>query len=93
MIPEGLPNSFLDAVRRYGTSSNRTPAISVVDHNGKLSYTLLYGKLLSRSYRIAYALLHKIGSHKDGTSIMVEVRLFEEFLTKRNVSVFTDPLD
>lgn len=33
------------------------------------------GKLLSRSYRIAYALLHKVGSHKDGTSIMLEDRV------------------
>lgn len=75
MIPDGLPNSYLDAVRRYGTSSNKAPAVSVIDHNGKIAYTLLYGKLLSRSYRIAYALLHKVGSHKEGTSIMVEDRV------------------
>lgn len=43
--PDGLPNSFLDAVRRYGTSSNKAPAISVVDHHGKIVYTLLYGML------------------------------------------------
>lgn len=42
-IPDGLPNSFLDAVRRYGTSTNKAPAISVVDHHGKIVYTLLYG--------------------------------------------------
>ena len=42
-IPDNLPNSFLDAVRRYGTSSNKAPAVSVVDHNGKIMYTLLYG--------------------------------------------------
>lgn len=75
LIPEGLPNSFLDAVRRYGTSSNKAPAVSIADQNGKFSYTLIYGKLLSRSYRIAYALLHKVGSHKDGTSIMLEDRV------------------
>lgn len=75
LISDRLPNSFLDAVRRYGTSSNKAPAISVVDHHGKIVYTLLYGKLLSRSYRIAYALLHKVGSPKDGTSIMLEDRV------------------
>lgn len=75
LISEGLPNSFIDAVRRYGTSSNKAPAISVVDQNGKIAYTLLYGKLLTRSYRIAYALLHKVGSPKDGTSIMLEDRV------------------
>lgn len=43
-----------------------------------LLFMLFYfytGKLLSRSYRIAYALLHKVGSPKDGTSIMLEDRV------------------
>ena len=34
---------------------------TVLDPNGKLSITLSYGKLLSRSLKIAYNLLNKIG--------------------------------
>jgi acyl-CoA synthetase (AMP-forming)/AMP-acid ligase II len=34
---------------------------TVLDPNGKLSITLSYGKLWSRSLKIAYALLNKIG--------------------------------
>ena len=33
----------------------------MLDPNGKLSITLSYGKLLSRSLKIAYNLLNKIG--------------------------------
>ena len=33
------------------------------------------GKLLSRSMKLAYALLNKVGSHKEGTSIMTGDRV------------------
>ena len=33
------------------------------------------GKLMSRSVKVAYALLNKVGSHKEGTSIMAADRV------------------
>lgn len=56
-IPSGLPRSLEAAVQRYGSSSYKAPAATVLDPNGKLITTLTYGKLQSRSYKIAYALL------------------------------------
>lgn len=44
---------------RYGSASYKAPAATVLDPNGKLCVTLTYGKLLSRSYKIAYTLLNK----------------------------------
>eukprot|EP00794_Sanderia_malayensis_P017721 gene17721-19492_t len=68
VAPENLPHSFTEAMRRYGMS-NKAPAISVIDANGKILYTLLYAKLLSRSHKVSYALLNKIGNARDGTAI------------------------
>lgn len=45
--------------RRYGSASYKAAAATVLDPNGKLFITLTYGKLLSRSYKIAYTLLNK----------------------------------
>lgn len=56
-IPSGLPRSLENAVQRYGSSSYKAPAATVLDPNGKLITTLTYGKLQSRSYKIAHALL------------------------------------
>ena len=46
---------------RYGSATYKAPVATVLDPNGKLSITLSYGKLLSRSLKIAYNLLNKIG--------------------------------
>ena len=44
---------------RYGSASYKAPVATVLDPNGKLCVTLTYGKLLSRSHKIAYTLLNK----------------------------------
>lgn len=44
---------------RYGSASYKASAATVLDPNGKMCVTLTYGKLLSRSYKIAYTLLNK----------------------------------
>lgn len=50
-------NSLL--VSRYGSATYKAPVATVLDPNGKLCVTLTYGKLLSRSHKIAYTLLNK----------------------------------
>ena len=42
-IPSGLPRSLEAAVQRYGSSSYKAPAATVLDPNGKMSTTLTYG--------------------------------------------------
>lgn len=60
-IPSGLPKSLQDAVQRYGSSTYKANAITVLDQNGKPTFNLTYGKLYSRTYKIAYNLLNKVG--------------------------------
>ncbi|XP_046604654.1 disco-interacting protein 2 homolog A isoform X3 [Neodiprion virginianus] len=58
-VPSGLPRSLEAAIQRYGSASYKAPAATVLDPNGKPSVPLTYGKLLSRSHKIAYTLLNK----------------------------------
>ena len=60
-VPAGLPRNLEAAIQRYGSATYKAPVATVLDPNGKLSITLSYGKLLSRSLKIAYNLLNKIG--------------------------------
>ena len=61
IIPAGLPRNLEAAIQRYGSGTYKAPAATVLDPNGKLSLSLTYGKLLSRSHKIAYALLNRYG--------------------------------
>ncbi|XP_076171146.1 disco-interacting protein 2 isoform X4 [Ptiloglossa arizonensis] len=58
-VPAGLPRSLEAAIQRYGLATYKAPVATVLDPNGKLCVTLTYGKLLSRSHKIAYTLLNK----------------------------------
>ncbi|XP_043784385.1 disco-interacting protein 2 homolog A isoform X6 [Apis laboriosa] len=58
-VAAGLPRSLEVAIQRYGSASYKAPVATVLDPNGKLCVTLTYGKLLSRSHKIAYTLLNK----------------------------------
>ncbi|XP_048508308.1 disco-interacting protein 2 homolog C isoform X4 [Athalia rosae] len=58
-VPSGLPRSLEAAIQRYGSASYKAPAATVLDPNGKPYVPLTYGKLLSRSHKIAYTLLNK----------------------------------
>ncbi|XP_026477110.1 disco-interacting protein 2 isoform X2 [Ctenocephalides felis] len=59
VVPSGLPRNLEAAIQRYGSGSYKAPVATVLDPNGKLTTTLTYGKLLSRSQKIAYTLLNK----------------------------------
>ncbi|CAD6208962.1 GSCOCG00010775001-RA-CDS [Cotesia congregata] len=76
-VPSGLPRSLEAAIQRYvniislyykltDCSTYKAPAATVLDPNGKLCVTLTYGKLLSRSHKIAYTLLNKALSRNVG---------------------------
>ncbi|KAG7211521.1 hypothetical protein KM043_010788 [Ampulex compressa] len=58
-VPSGLPRSLEAAIQRYGSATYKAPVATVLDPNGKLCVTLTYGKLLSRSHKIAYTLLNR----------------------------------
>ena len=60
-VVSGLPKSLEVAIQRYGSATFKAPAITVLDTTGKISPALTYGKLLSRSRKIAYNLLNKFG--------------------------------
>lgn len=66
VIPSGLPRNLEAAIQRYGSASFKASAATVLDANGKLTNTLTYGKLLSRSQKIAYALLNKTAQKGEG---------------------------
>ncbi|XP_044766806.1 disco-interacting protein 2 isoform X8 [Coccinella septempunctata] len=69
VIPSGLPRNIEAAISRYGCASFKAPVATVLDPNGKLTVTLTYGKLLTRSWKIAYALLTKSFGKNGDTSL------------------------
>lgn len=60
-VPSGLPKSLEEALKRYGTATYKAPAVTVLDNTGKIAPALTYGKLYTRSRKIAYNLLNKVG--------------------------------
>ncbi|KAF2357567.1 AMP-dependent synthetase/ligase [Trinorchestia longiramus] len=67
VIPAGLPRSVEAAVERYGGSSSfKASVATVLDSNNKLSTPLTYGKLLSRSHKMAYNLLSRLSGRGEG---------------------------
>ncbi|XP_049952324.1 disco-interacting protein 2 isoform X2 [Schistocerca serialis cubense] len=69
VVPSGLPRNLEAAIQRYGSASYKAPVATVLDPNGKLTITLTYGKLLSRSQKIAYTLLNKAFSKGGDTCL------------------------
>ncbi|XP_068904202.1 disco-interacting protein 2 isoform X3 [Tenebrio molitor] len=69
VVPSGLPRSLEAAITRYGNGTFKAPVATVLDPNGKLTNSLTYGKLLSRSHKISYALLTKSFSKNGDTSL------------------------
>ncbi|KAM4604633.1 disco-interacting protein 2 homolog C isoform 1-T1 [Polymixia lowei] len=59
------PPSLEAALQRWGTISPKAPCLTTMDTNGKPLYTLTYGKLWSRSMKVAYNLLHKLGTRQE----------------------------
>lgn len=62
VIPSGLPRNLEAAVQRYGSATFKATVATVLDQNGKPSVSLTYGKLLSRTHKIAFNLLNKVGA-------------------------------
>ncbi|XP_058889422.1 disco-interacting protein 2 homolog A-like isoform X5 [Acipenser ruthenus] len=59
------PPSLLAAMQRWGTTQPKTPCLTALDNSGKPVYTLTYGKLWSRSVKLAYTLLNKLSTKNE----------------------------
>ncbi|XP_075900567.1 disco-interacting protein 2 homolog C isoform X2 [Nelusetta ayraudi] len=59
------PPSLEAALQRWGTISPKAPCLTCMDTNGKPLQVLTYGKLWSRSVKVAYNLLHKLGTKQE----------------------------
>lgn len=66
-VPAGLPKSLEEALSRYGSATFKAPAVTVLDMTAKVHPPLTYGKLYSRSRKIAYNLLNKVGHTRQTT--------------------------
>ncbi|XP_071990846.1 disco-interacting protein 2 homolog B isoform X1 [Engystomops pustulosus] len=59
------PPSVEAALQRWGTTQAKCSCLTALDVTGKPVYTLTYGKLWSRSVRLAYMLLNKLGTKNE----------------------------
>ncbi|XP_032213927.1 disco-interacting protein 2 homolog A isoform X4 [Mustela erminea] len=59
------PPSLLAVLQRWGTTQPKAPCLTALDAAGKAVYTLTYGKLWSRSLKLAYTLLNKLTSKNE----------------------------
>ncbi|XP_037685932.1 disco-interacting protein 2 homolog A isoform X6 [Choloepus didactylus] len=59
------PPSLLAALQQWGTAQPKAPCLTALDTAGKATYTLTYGKLWSRSLKLAYTLLNKLTSKNE----------------------------
>ncbi|XP_028971471.2 disco-interacting protein 2 homolog A isoform X3 [Esox lucius] len=67
--PVGLisnwPPSLLTSLQRWGTTHSKSPCLTALDNAGKPVYTLTYGKLWTRSQKLAYTLLNKLSTRNE----------------------------
>uniref|UniRef100_A0A8C5FQL1 Disco-interacting protein 2 homolog Ba n=1 Tax=Gadus morhua TaxID=8049 RepID=A0A8C5FQL1_GADMO len=61
-VVSNWPPALQASLARWGATQAKSPALSVLDITGKPLYTLTYGKLWSRSLKLAYTLLNKLGT-------------------------------
>ncbi|XP_060786412.1 disco-interacting protein 2 homolog A isoform X2 [Neoarius graeffei] len=59
------PLSLLASLQRWGTTHPKSPCLTSLDNTGKPLYTLTYGKLWTRSQKLAYTLLNKLSSRNE----------------------------
>ncbi|XP_054602999.1 disco-interacting protein 2 homolog A isoform X11 [Nothobranchius furzeri] len=64
-IVTNWPPSLPAALQRWGTTHPKSPCLTSLDNAGKPVYTLTYGKLWTRSQKLAYTLLHKLSSRNE----------------------------
>ncbi|TRY76155.1 hypothetical protein DNTS_003790, partial [Danionella cerebrum] len=62
---KNCPASLEAALLRWGAIAPKAPCLTTTHSNGKQPYTLTYGKLWSRSLKLAYNLLHKLGTKQE----------------------------
>ncbi|KAM9304857.1 disco-interacting protein 2 homolog A isoform 5-T5 [Gastrophryne carolinensis] len=65
-VVSNWPPSLLTALHRWGTTQPKAPCLTSLDTTGKPIYTLSYGKLWSRSVKLAYTLMNKL-TNKNGS--------------------------
>ncbi|XP_050975227.1 disco-interacting protein 2 homolog A isoform X4 [Labeo rohita] len=59
------PPSLLASLQRWGTTQPKSPCLTALDNAGKPVYTLTYGKLWTRSQKLAYTLLNKLSTRNE----------------------------
>uniref|UniRef100_A0A674MTF3 Disco interacting A n=1 Tax=Takifugu rubripes TaxID=31033 RepID=A0A674MTF3_TAKRU len=59
------PPSLPAALQRWGTTQPKSPCLTALDNAGKPVYTLTYGKLWTRSQKLAYTLLNKLSTRNE----------------------------
>ncbi|XP_059355557.1 disco-interacting protein 2 homolog A-like isoform X3 [Carassius carassius] len=59
------PPSLLASLQRWGTTQPKSPCLTALDNAGKTIYTLTYGKLWTRSQKLAYTLLNKLSTRNE----------------------------
>ncbi|XP_072300330.1 disco-interacting protein 2 homolog A isoform X1 [Eucyclogobius newberryi] len=64
-VGRGWPPSLTAALHRWGTTQPKAPCLTALDTAGKTVYTLTYGKLWTRSQKLAYTLLNKLSSRNE----------------------------
>uniref|UniRef100_A0A672NIB3 Disco-interacting protein 2 homolog C-like n=1 Tax=Sinocyclocheilus grahami TaxID=75366 RepID=A0A672NIB3_SINGR len=62
---KNCPASLEAALLRWGAIAPKAPCLTTTHSNAKQPYTLTYGKLWSKSLKLAYNLLHKLGSKQE----------------------------
>uniref|UniRef100_A0A8B9LSK4 Disco-interacting protein 2 homolog Ba n=1 Tax=Astyanax mexicanus TaxID=7994 RepID=A0A8B9LSK4_ASTMX len=64
-VVSNWPPALQAALARWGATQAKSPALTALDITGKPLYTLTYGKLWTRSLKLAYTLLNKLGTKTD----------------------------
>ncbi|XP_042614475.1 disco-interacting protein 2 homolog B-A-like isoform X5 [Cyprinus carpio] len=64
-VVSNWPPALQAALTRWGATQGKSPALTALDITGKPLYTLTYGKLWSRSVKLAYTLLNKLGTKNE----------------------------
>ncbi|KAF5899305.1 disco-interacting protein 2 A-like isoform X2, partial [Clarias magur] len=64
-VGKKFPPSLLASLQRWGNAHPKSPCLTSLDNTGKPLYTLTYGKLWTRSQKLAYTLLNKLSSRNE----------------------------
>ncbi|XP_061075156.1 disco-interacting protein 2 homolog B-A isoform X2 [Conger conger] len=64
-VVSNWPPALQASLARWGASQAKSPALTALDITGKTLYTLTYGKLWSRSVKLAFTLLNRLGAKNE----------------------------